>query len=131
MFTAFFGMLPILMIVAQITIVGMLALSESAAASAMMFPLLVITILFTIYINQQHFKNTQFLPSKEAIAIDMKRSGDDFNFLRGEYKQPSLREKEKMPENITVDREIAQGVEYATPENSVVGDDEAPASYVK
>jgi hypothetical protein len=122
------GVLPTCMIIAQVTMVGLLALKKAAIASALMFPLLIITILFTYYINQKHFLMTEFLPTRECLVIDSKRNCEgqmDFSFVRGKYVQPEFREKEVLPENATVEREIAQGfVSFGTPQNSEMGDEE-------
>lgn len=116
------------MIIAQVTMVGLLALKKAAIASALMFPLLVITILFTYYIHQKHFHMTEFLPTRECVEIDMKNNCEglmDFSFVRGKYIQPELREKEELPENATVEREIAHGfVSFGTPQNSEFGNEE-------
>lgn len=124
---AFLRLLPACMIIAQVTIVGMLALNTAAVASAMMFPLLIITILFTIYIQQKHFAMTEHLPSKDAIAMDIKNreSGEmHFDFVKDKYIQPELRQREVLPENATVEREMEQGcVHFSTPPASVTGDD--------
>ena len=121
----FIGILPTCMIIAQVTIVGLLALKKAAVASAMMFPLLVFTILFTFYINQKHFAMTEHLPARDCMKIDMKNGeGEmDFSFVRGQYIQPELRETESYPENLTIEREIAQGcLQYNTPPSSESGD---------
>jgi hypothetical protein len=129
LWASFFEIIPVCMIIAQVTIVGMLALKKAALASLIMFPLLVITILFTVYIRQKHFKMaTEHLPARECIAVDLKNGAGcemDYGFLRGKYVQPELREKEVLPENATVDRELEHGVQYVTPPNSVHGDLEA------
>jgi hypothetical protein len=115
-----------MMIIAQVTMVGMLALKKAGTASAMMFPLLIITILFSVYINQQHFKTTEHLSARDCMAVDLKNNAEcemDYSFLRGQYVQPELQEREILPENYTVDREIAAGcVKYVTPPNSANGD---------
>jgi hypothetical protein len=91
------------MIIAQITIVGMIALKQSFVAVILMIPLIVFTLLFNIYIKQQHFMYTNFLPAREAIVTDqnnMNEAGDNFeSLLRDKYIQPELREKEQLPEN--------------------------------
>jgi hypothetical protein len=116
------------MIIAQFTMVGLLALKQAAIASALMFPLLIITILFTYYINQKHFLMTEFLPTRECLASDLKNNCEglmDFSFVRRKYVQPELREKELLPENTTVEREIAHGlVSFGTPQNSECGSEE-------
>jgi hypothetical protein len=56
-----------------------------------------VTILFSFYIHQMHFRVAEFLPTREALKEDLKRSssagpGDDLHldFLRGAYTQPEL-----------------------------------------
>jgi hypothetical protein len=75
LWVAFFGILPTCMIIAEITIVSLLVLKAAAAALAMIFPLLVITMLFSMYINEQPFKMTKRLPSRECVATDLKNRG--------------------------------------------------------
>jgi calcium permeable stress-gated cation channel len=128
LWVAFFKLLPSLMIMAQVTLVGVLALSKSAVASAMMIPLLIITILFTVYINQQHFAMTEHLPAKDALMADLRYTAEremDYDFLKDKYIQPELREREVWPENFTVEREIENGcLEFRTPPGSEAGDDD-------
>ena len=70
MWISFFGLLPVMMIIAELAIVGMLALNKSPIASALMFPLVVVTILFSIYIKQQHFRVAAFIPARDAMLVD-------------------------------------------------------------
>jgi hypothetical protein len=124
LWAAFFKIIPICMIIAEVTIVGLLALKKAAAASAMMFPLLVITILFSVYINQQHFRMTEHLPARDCLTIDLRNNAEgemDYEFLRDTFIQPELRDRELLPENSTLDREVAQGL-FVTPPNSEQGD---------
>ena len=122
----FLGIITICMIIAQITIVGLLALNRAPIASAMMFPLLIITILFNVYIRQKHFLMAEFLPSRNAFAIDLRNNVEremDYEFLRAQYVQPELRDRELLPDNFNVDREIRHdGAKYETPPSSVNGD---------
>ena len=121
----FMKIIPTCMLIAQVTILGMLALKKAATASAMMFPLFVITILFSAYIRQKHFAMAENLPARDCLTTDMKYTdeegnpNEDFEFLRKEYVQPELRDKQLMPENATTDQEIALEVDqYATPPGS-------------
>ena len=122
---AFFKLLPSLMIMSQVTMLGVLALSKSAIASAMMIPLLIITVLFTFYINQQHFALTEHLPAKDALMVDLRNKNNNpggemnFDFLKDKYIQPELRDREVWPENLNVEREIEHGcLAFATPPGS-------------
>jgi hypothetical protein len=126
LWVAFFKLLPILMIIAQVTMVGVLALSKSAVASSLMLPLLICTILLTIYINQQHFAMTEYLPAKDALLADLRHNADgeiNVDFLKDKYVQPELRDREVWPENLNVEREIEHGcLSFDTPPGSDAGD---------
>lgn len=126
LWSGFMRMVPVCMIIAEVTIVGMLALNKAGAASAMMIPLLVITILFTVYIHQKHFALTENLPAKNAVMADLRSNAErpmNFDFLKAKYLQPELREREVFPENSTVEREIEHGcVQFVTPPGSERGD---------
>jgi hypothetical protein len=63
----------------------------------MMFPLIGITILFSLYIQMQHFVVTRHLPTRECLQLDRKHfanGGLDFSFVRNKYIQPALLERE-------------------------------------
>ena len=49
------------------------------------------TILFSIYIRQQHFHVAEFLPTRLALQQDLQRTPEEFEFLRGSYLQPELK----------------------------------------
>ena len=123
------GIVPICMIIAQVTIVGMLALKQAAIASALMFPLLIITILFNFYIRQKHFEMTHHLPARDCLMMDLKNLSDGLNYseIRGMYIQPELRERTKQPENASVEREMAHGLRFDTPPGSAAGGDDEEA----
>jgi hypothetical protein len=89
------------MIFGQVTLLGMIGLKKSPIASAMMIPLLIITLLFTYYIHQEHFRMTESLPAQDAMNFDHKyeHANEDFEFVKDKYIQPELREREKFPEN--------------------------------
>jgi hypothetical protein len=48
------------------------------------------TILFSYYIRQEHFRVAEFLPARNCLQEDLKRSEDDFDFLRRSYLQPDM-----------------------------------------
>jgi hypothetical protein len=92
------------MMIGEVTIAGFLALKKTPVASMLMIPLLVITILFIIYINQMHYKMSFYLPTGECMDIDDKHSSRgnlDLAFMKGKYVQPELREKKVFPKNAT------------------------------
>ena len=123
LWVSFIKIVPISMIIAQVTIIGLLALKRTPVASAMMFPLLVITILFYVYISQQHFRVAEFLPVRDCRAIDRRNTIETMSHdsLRCKYVQPELGEREAFPENMSPDREVRLGV-FATPPGSEQGD---------
>uniref|UniRef100_A0A7R9ZMR9 CSC1/OSCA1-like 7TM region domain-containing protein n=2 Tax=Craspedostauros australis TaxID=1486917 RepID=A0A7R9ZMR9_9STRA len=123
----FISLLPMMMIVSEVTLMGLMSLKKAIAASTWMIPLICITVLFNLYIQQQHFRMTESLPTRIAVRKDKQLEYEeyDFSFLDSLYVQPELRDKEVMPENSTIDREIAQGGgEYGTPQNSIKSDDD-------
>jgi hypothetical protein len=128
LYVNFIRLLPNCMLIAQVAIVGMLALKKAAIASTIMFPLLVVTILFKIYINQKHFAMAEHLPARDCLAADLKNAAsishntdDDFDFVRNKYIQPELRNKQVYPENAPLDQEMAQGFDrYMTMSGSEI-----------
>jgi hypothetical protein len=88
-----------------------------------MIPLLIITVLFMIYINQEHYTVLEYLPSREAMKKDGENSRNgraDLEFLKEAFLQPALKaENELRAENMTVAHEIRYtGARYATPPGS-------------
>ena len=111
------------MFVAQITLIGLLASNSAAIPVLLMLPLLVVHVLFSFYLKQQHFHATHFLPSRECLEIDLRNSAEgsmDYSFVKRKYLQPSLQNKDDaQPENLSVTREIAQhDVIFMTPPTS-------------
>jgi len=109
LYIQFMRLVPVCMLIGELTIVGFLALKKNAIASALMFPLLIITILFTMYIGQQHFKMTKFLPARECMDTDAKNNAlgpMDLEFMRGKYVKPELREKKVYPRNEPLERKL-------------------------
>jgi hypothetical protein len=111
------------MFIAQITLVGLLTLNQALLAVPFTIPLLVIQVFFGIYIKQRHFYVTNFLPSRECLNIDLRNNSEcrmDFSFVNRKYLQPAMQSKEDLqPENLSVEREIAQqDVTFMTPPSS-------------
>jgi hypothetical protein len=82
------------MLIAQLTLVGLLLLKQSKYAGPAIGPLIFITILFVIYINAKHKTVTHYLPSRDCVEIDhanAQAGNTDFSFVKGEYLQPALR----------------------------------------
>jgi len=104
----FMGLVPVCLLIAELTIVGFLALKTAPVASVLMIPLLAITILWTLYMKQKHFKATNYLPGFDCVDVDRKNNTEgpmDMSFLKGLYLQPELRDKELYPTNASLKRQ--------------------------
>jgi hypothetical protein len=109
LWTSFIGVLLICIFIAEFTIAGLLGLKKSGIASALMIPLIIITVLFNAYIKQQHFRVTESLTSRECLKTDLKNGGLDFSFVKGAYVQPELQAKDEFPENLSETQAMALG----------------------
>jgi len=99
MWMRFINILLVCMLVAQITIIGLLALKKSIVGVLLMIPLIVVTALFNTYMHQQHFRTAEFLPAQIGTMADRKSGPDmDLSFLRDAFVQPELQVKEAFPE---------------------------------
>jgi hypothetical protein len=126
LWTGFIGIALVGMIIAEIALIGFLALKKAALAVPFMVPLLVVTLLFSAYIRQQHFLVASRLSSRAALQKDLKnheRSRLDLSFVRGKYVQPALQSKEDtFPENYGDSREIShEQIAFMTPPGSETG----------
>mmetsp|Transcript_20279 Transcript_20279/g.34620 ORF Transcript_20279/g.34620 Transcript_20279/m.34620 type:complete len:394 (+) Transcript_20279:1167-2348(+) len=93
LWVGFIGVALTCMLVAQMTLVGMLALKKAAYATPCLVPLMVITVLFNLYIRLKHFRVTAHLPTRDCLQLDKKRhlKGKlNYEFLRNKYLQPAL-----------------------------------------
>ena len=100
MWISFAGIMLNCMIVAQITIVGLLGLKQGAVAAPLMIPLLLLTFLFKAYLGQRHFQSLECLPSHECHRKD---AASDFYITESFedlFVQPELLIKEAFPGNI-------------------------------
>jgi calcium permeable stress-gated cation channel len=89
------------MVVAQLTLIGLLALKQSHYAGPAMGPLLAMTLLFILFLTDQHAKVSEFLPTRECILRDSENAfngASDMDFVRNSYLQPSLRNEPMEPE---------------------------------
>jgi hypothetical protein len=93
------------------TVAGLLALKKAGIASVLMFPLIIITILFNAYIRQQHFRVTENLTSRECLKTDLQNSSLDLSFVKGAYVQPEMQAKDLFPENLSDYRAMTLGFE--------------------
>ena len=86
------------MLIAQVTLIGIMSIKQSALSSALLVPLGWGTFLFGLYLEQQHYKVTNSLPSTLCKRADRKNRGRlDKTFLEGQYIQPSLKVKILLP----------------------------------
>lgn len=88
----FFHILQACMIFAQLTLIGFLVLKQSFYAIPFLVPLLVVTILFILYLNNYQLPATDFLPTSECVRVDKLYRLHDYNFAKGDYMQPCIRE---------------------------------------
>jgi hypothetical protein len=120
---SFFSITQTCLLIAEITLVGFLALKEATIATPLMVPLIIITILFNVYIKQRHFLVSSRLPSRAALKRDLQNQAEgpmNMSFVKGKYVQQALQSKEDIyPENFSVAREIAQQqIAFMTPPGS-------------
>eukprot|EP00540_Astrosyne_radiata_P023433 CAMPEP_0116867712 /NCGR_PEP_ID=MMETSP0418-20121206/26776_1 /TAXON_ID=1158023 /ORGANISM="Astrosyne radiata, Strain 13vi08-1A" /LENGTH=250 /DNA_ID=CAMNT_0004503567 /DNA_START=436 /DNA_END=1188 /DNA_ORIENTATION=+ len=105
LFLGFIQIIQTCMLIAEVTLLGFLALRRALGAGPFMFPLLAMTVIFNFYLRQEHYKVTKFLPSDECINQDTESeelvSGLEDEFIedfKHAYVQPELRHKELKPE---------------------------------
>lgn len=119
----FFRISQTMVLIAEVTIIGFLALKKAAIAVPLMIPLIISTILFNFYIGQRHFLVSQHLPSRAALKKDLQNQEEgrlDMSFVRGEYLQEALKSKEAIyPENsrMFLQMELRQS-DFMTPPGS-------------
>eukprot|EP00536_Pseudo-nitzschia_multiseries_P006000 jgi/Psemu1/239012/estExt_Genewise1.C_1230035 len=109
----FMQIVPVSLIIAEVTIVGFLALKNAPVAYSLMLPLLYVTVLFNVYIRQKHFAVANFLPGCVCVEADSRNNADgpmDMRFLTNQYQQPELRDKEVYPSNASLERQLKHGI---------------------
>jgi hypothetical protein len=111
LWTSFIGILLVCIFIAEITITGLLALKKARIAYSLMFPLLAITVLFNVYIKQEHFRVAENLASRECLKTDLQNGDLDMSFVKGAFTQPELKANDEFPENISEIQAIALGFE--------------------
>jgi calcium permeable stress-gated cation channel len=104
LFVCFIKVGIICMIIAQVVLVGVLALKQSPIAVGLMVPLILVTVLFNSYLNKKHYYVTGYLPTEDCIAMDKKNeeSNVSLDFLNESYLQPALKASARetiLPEN--------------------------------
>ncbi|KAL3903078.1 MAG: hypothetical protein SGILL_010583, partial [Bacillariaceae sp.] len=89
------------MIIAEIVLIAVLALKGAPIAVGLLVPLIVITILFSMYLNKQHYHVTRFLPMEDCGEQDQAnaQNGTSLDFLQEAYLQPAMKTKTVLPDN--------------------------------
>jgi hypothetical protein len=83
----------IFVFIAQITLLGtcIMSFKQSALSSTLLIPLICCTVIFTVYLQQQHCIVTNYLPPNICKHTDIQNHGKiDYVFLKGQYIQPAL-----------------------------------------
>lgn len=116
----------ICMIIAQIVLVGVLALKQSPVAVGLMVPLVLVTVLFNSYLKKKHYYVTGYLPAEDCIKMDKNNGtgGMPLDFLKEAYLQPALQSavtSEVLPENYN---EIDKGETNKLGEAAGAGEEE-------
>ena len=117
------------LLIAEVTLIGIMTIKKSALSSSLLVPLCWMTILFAIYLEQEHYKVSHHLPSTVCKKIDVRNhvNGMDKGFLKGKYIQPALKEKYVQPDVCLKDEEIGYDKGKSILQNSCIDaiDDES------
>ena len=89
------------MLIAQVTIVGFLALKQSILGVPLLSPLIGITWMFKIYIEKRHFRISENLPANDCLRKDIETMEEsvDFSEFKDKYLQASLIAQVVEPDN--------------------------------
>jgi hypothetical protein len=88
------------MFVSEITLIAILSIKKGAMAAVLLAPLFGATVVFLVYIQQEHFRITKFVPSTLCKASDIINHATlDISSFNDQYLQPSLKSKRLFPEN--------------------------------
>ncbi|CAB9519234.1 CSC1-like protein ERD4 [Seminavis robusta] len=93
----FIKILTTCFLIAELTVFGLLALKDSVL-STIIFPLVVVSVIFSIYLRENHFNVAEHLPTRLCLDQDSKNIDMDFGFAREAYLQPEMRERNALPE---------------------------------
>jgi calcium permeable stress-gated cation channel len=94
MFVGFINFAFTCIIVSELTVVGFLGIKQNPVAAGLMFPLIVVTIGFMIYIKQKHMSHGNQLPSSVCMEADYRNAVEgsiDFSFIKNAYLHPALK----------------------------------------
>uniref|UniRef100_A0A7S4JEF4 CSC1/OSCA1-like 7TM region domain-containing protein n=1 Tax=Odontella aurita TaxID=265563 RepID=A0A7S4JEF4_9STRA len=122
LFVHFARLVVACMIFAEITLMGVLLLQKGAVAGPAMLPLIIITVLFNMYMKQQHYRVTENMPSILCVEEDVSNIGEiDLDFVKGEFLQPALQTRYLQPDNLSSlgsSSKPEESLKYFTPDNS-------------
>jgi len=90
------SVLTFCLLIAEVTVVGLMSLKKTAAA-AFLFPLVAATIIFSIYLRDQHFAVADHLPTRLCLSQDHKNRHTNMEFSTEAYLQPALRDPVAKP----------------------------------
>lgn len=113
LFICFIKIMIICMIIAEVVLIGVLALKQSLIALGLLVPLIIITFLFNSYLNKKHYYVTRFLPTEDCGKTDRKneQEGMTYEFLNEAYLQPAMKTRSALPENYSeIDGKVASAV---------------------
>ena len=121
------------MIIAEIILLGLLALKKGVVQFPLFLPLMYITVLFNLYIKQKHFTIAAYLPTRECVKADLKRPEPcDYSFVLGAYTQPELKAKEPLrPDPDLLDYDDERGLLPDTGEEGMGEEEEDNNDEVK
>ena len=98
------------LLIAEITIFGLLALKKSIFATPLMLPLIIITVIFQYYIGQEHWHTAARLPSQNCLRCDLRNERKSLDDIASQYLQPELRDEHILPEGVASERLEALGL---------------------
>jgi calcium permeable stress-gated cation channel len=80
------------MVIAQLTLMGFLALKGSVVGASLMVPLVVMTILFIIYLSSCYFRIGEYLPARACLNQDLANAdnGVEYDEFKKKYQNPAL-----------------------------------------
>ncbi|EEQ98658.1 Sporulation-specific protein, putative [Perkinsus marinus ATCC 50983] len=86
------------LIIAEFTIIAVIGIKEGKIVAPLMAPLFIMTILFWVYLEQQHFTVAQYLPSYTAANIDnIYNEYNDDRITTSSWKGAYMQEALKVP----------------------------------
>jgi hypothetical protein len=89
------------MLISQLTLVGLLALKQSPFAGPAVGPLITVTLIFIIYVNDKHTMMSKHLTTHDCLLHDKNNQINGITsklFAHNKYLQPALCADSKEPE---------------------------------